>query len=367
MKFVSNRMKKVLLVSPFPYSKTSRGMDVLTGCFDDLNWDTTHLTFPNVFYTVINNEPFNSGVHAIISRRAAIPYIDSIMRWFPKAFFHIMQIYQSSKARFIDFEQFDYIVLESGKPLFLLDLIPDTSKIIYRQSDSVRYILGKNKYYIGLEDKVFERAEKIIVVKERFKNSLAKNIQEKVWVIRNGYTIPKDLKLENPYEPMSVNAIYVGLTKLDVNTLNSICLRNPHLNVHIFGPCLTNMDLWKLKHISNFHFYGFQAKEIYLPYIKFADVAIFPFKQWDGMRWVGFTTKYLNFMYYQLPVVSYLTGDLAEFKGMGVQFASNSDDFADLVAKIIQSPYKIDSGIDFNFFSHEERKKEYKEFIHSLT
>ena len=28
-------MKKVLLISPYPYTKTSRGMDVLTECFEE--------------------------------------------------------------------------------------------------------------------------------------------------------------------------------------------------------------------------------------------------------------------------------------------------------------------------------------------
>lgn len=359
-------MKKVLLVSAYPYSKTSRGMDVLTECFEELNWDTSHLTFPRVFYTVKKSKRFDTSVKEIISNTAFPPYVDSVMYWFPKLLFDIMVQYQRHKASFIDFAAYDCIVLESGKPLFLLDLIPDSTKIIYRQSDSVRYVLGKNKHYIGLEDLILKRAEKIIVVKERFKNLLDKETQKKTHVIRNGFNIPENFTSENPYKDNSLNAIYVGLTKLDVNTLKNICIKITHLNVHIFGSCLTNLDLLKLRNIKNLFYYGFKPKEEYLKYIKYADVAIFPFKDWDGMKWVGFTTKYLNFMYYQLPIVSYLTGDKSEFDGMGVYFASDENDFVEKIVEIIKSPEKVDSGIDFNFYSHTQRIKEYKEFINSL-
>ncbi len=359
-------MKKVLLVSPFPYSKTSRGMDVLTECFEQANWQTHHLTFPNVFYTVKKATHFNTTVKELIAKKSYFPYIDSIMKWFPRWLFRLMQTYQASKARFMHFGQYDYIVLESGKPLFLLNLIPIDTPIIYRQSDSVRYVLGSNKYYIGLEDMVLNRAEKIIVVKERFKNILEKDILEKVYVIRNGYTIPKDLKLVNPYKQNSINAIYVGLTKLDVHTLKKIGMELTNLNIHIFGDCLTRLDLWKLRNIKNIFYYGFQPKEQYLAYIKYANIAIFPFKDWDGMKWVGFTTKYLNFMFYKLPIVSYLTGEKSEFEGMGVRFVANENEFVNSVSKIIKSPKKIDTGIDFNFFSHAQRKIEYKKFIDTL-
>ncbi len=359
-------MKKVLLISPYPYSKTSRGMDVLTECFEELNWDTSHLNFPNVFYTVQKTKQFDTTVNEYIAKKAHIPYVDSVMKWFPKILFSIMLSYQKRKASFIDFDQYDYIVVESGKPLFLLDLIPHNTKIIYRQSDSVRHILGKNKFYIGLEDQIFQRAEKIIVVKERFKKILDEKIQKKVQIILNGYSIPENLNLKNPYKENSSNAVYVGLLKLDVKTLKSICLKIPNLTVHIFGDCLTKLDSWKLRKIKNFTLYGFQAREKFLSYIKYANIAICPFKVWGGMKWEGFTTKYLNFMYYNLPIVSYLTGEESEFEGMGVKFATDADDFAAKVYQVVKSNEKVDSKIDFKFYSHDERKREYKEFIDSL-
>ncbi len=359
-------MKKVLLISPYPYSRTGRGMDVLTECFEESDWETSHLNFPNVFYTVQKTKKFNTNVKEYVAKKVLIPYVDSIMSWFPKFLFKVMVKYQQYKASFINFDSYDYIVVESGKPLFLLDLIPCSSKIIYRQSDSVRHVLGKNKHYIDLEDQIYIRAEKIVVVKERFKNILDKELHLKVKIIRNGYSIPNNLELINPYKPNTINAIYVGLTKLDLKTISQICKNNPKLDIHIFGNCLKKRDLWILKKFENFFYYGFKPRETYLAYIKFANLAIFPFKDWDGMKWVGFTTKYLNFMFYKLPIISYLTGEKSEFDGMGVTFVKNAEEFASEVSKITEKQVKVESNIDFNFFSHEERKKEYKDFIRSL-
>lgn len=359
-------MKKVLLVSPYPYSRTGRGMDVLTECFEESDWETHHLQFPNVFYSVSKTRKFTTNVKEFYSGKALVPYVDSVMKWFPRWLFNLMCNYQNNKVKGIRLGDYDYIVLESGKPLFLLNIIPEKTRLIYRQSDSVRHVLGKNKYYIQLEDLIYERAEKIITVKDRFKSLLPKHIQAKTNVIRNGYSIPEELNLENPYAEQSKNAIYVGLTKLDYKTIKTICMENPELDTHIFGACLNKKDLLKLRKLKNFHYYGFQPRDMYLSYIKYADVAIFPFKAWDAMKWVGFTTKYLNFMYYNLPIVSYLTGERSEFEGMGVHFAVDPDDFSKKISDILISGERGNAQIDFHFFSHGERKKEYKDFISSL-
>ncbi len=95
-------MKKVLLVSSYPFSKTGRGMDVLTECFEESGWETTHLTFPNVFYTVKKTERFETKVNEVISKKAFFPYVDSAMSWFPRYIFKLMILYQQYKACMID-------------------------------------------------------------------------------------------------------------------------------------------------------------------------------------------------------------------------------------------------------------------------
>jgi hypothetical protein len=211
-----------------------------------------------------------------------------------------------------------------------------------------------------------DRAAKIIVVKQIYKDMLHPEHQKKTQVIRNGYAIPKDLDLKDPYEPGSKNAVYVGATKLDPPTLQTLCEDNPEGHIHIFGKCLTPIEEKRLAKLPNFHNHGFQPREIYLAYLKYAHAAIFPFKPWSAMKYVGFTSKYLNFMYYELPVVSYKTGFPGEFDGTFVRFADNKDEFSKLVKETFLEKTRVKTELDFEFFSHESRKKEYKEFISRL-
>ena len=363
---ITTDIHKVLLVSPYPFTKTGRGMDVLTELFGEEGWSVTHLTFPKVFYTVKKTVNFETPVKELTGRFTLIPYIDSLMYWLPEKLFRFYQRYAASKASFIDWNHYDYVVLESGKPLFLIDSIPETVKIIYRQSDSVRLVLGKGRWYINLEDKVCHRAERIIIVKEQYKASLPEGTQNKSLTIRNGFSIPQEITSGNPYESETKNAVYVGLTPLDPVTLDVLCRDNPDINIHIFGNCLKPWQIKRLSHYVNFHYYGFRPREIYLAYLKYAEVAIFPFKHFSGMDHVGFTSKYLNFMYFGLPIVSYLTGKREEFDGFPIDFPVDAQEFSLSVKRAVQKSGYVDYKIDYEFFSYEGRRKDYLQFIRSL-
>lgn len=357
--------KKVLLVSPYPYTQTGRGMDVLSGLFEEEGWETTHLTFPHVLYTPKKKDLFSTSVTELQGRFTLIPYIDVLMKWFPRWLFRLYQKYAVSKVFFIDWKSYDYVVLESGKPLFLLDTIPDDVTLIYRQSDSVRMVLGKGKWYIDLEDRICLRAQEILIVKDYYRSSLPESTRDKATEIRNGFAIPNDADFENPYSSESRNAVYVGLTPLDSRTLALLCTKNPDIHLHIFGNCLRPWQLVKLKKYQNFHFYGFQPWNLYMKYLKHADAAIFPFKHFSGMDHVGFTTKYLNFMYFRLPIVSYLTGEKSEFDGLPIRFPENSEEFNRNVRQAVDGgPVEYD--FNFEFYSMEGREREYRDFINSL-
>lgn len=360
-------MKKVILVSPYPYTNTGRGMDVLTSTFDEAEgWEVSHLTFPKVFYTVGKKSGFSKTVKELSGKQVLFPYFDRLMYWFPLFLFNWIKRHNNRSARHIRWEKYDYVVIESGKPLFLLEEIPYSVKIIYRQSDSVKRILGKNRYYQQLEDQVFERASQILVVKELEKQLIPQMFEYKVRVIRNGFSLPEQKNLPSPYNGPGPHAVYVGLTPLDVKTLIVILRKVHDLKIHIFGSCLRPWDVLMLKTFNNIHYYGFQPQEVYVPYLQYADLAIYPFKDWGGMKHVGFTTKYLNFMYYGLPIISYLTGSLEDFTGLPIIFASDPEDFAENTAACANNPVKIDYQVDWDFFSLEGRKKEYHQLIRSL-
>ncbi len=363
---VMSDKKRVILVSPYPFTQTGRGMDVLTSVFAGEGWDTTHLLFPKVLYSVKKTKKFPTNVKERTSRRAVFPYIDSLMFWFPKFLFKLYVRYAQSKARNINWKDYDFVVLESGKPLFLLDLIPSQVKLIYRQSDSVRLVLGKGKWYVELEDRACRRAHRIITVKDYYLSTLPEDTVEKAVTIRNGFSIPEGFSGENPYPADTLNAVYVGLTPLDSQTIEALCLSRKDVDFHIFGNCMKPWEVRKLRKHENFRFYGFRSRDEYLPYLANADAAIFPFKRTRAMRHVGFTTKYLNFMYFRLPIVSYLTGDKEEFTRYPIWLPENSEAFCRDFNEAMEAG-SISYDVDFDFFSQEGRKREYETFISGLN
>ncbi len=358
--------RKVLLVSPYPYSHSSRGMDVLTCCFEEEGWDVTHLTYPRFFHTPTVSSPENSRVNIILAPRAKLPYIDRIMFWVPRFVFNSIKAINNHAVKQMDFIQYDYIVLESGKPLFLMDLIPENTPIIYRLSDSVQLVLGKNPAYHALEKKVFERSYKMIFKKEVYRQFLGKHLKDKTTVIENGMAIPETLSTRKPFIEGSKNAVYVGLHQLDYNTVKKLLQSCPSCRFHIIGPCLVKTQVMRLKPYRNFFYYPFLNKEEYMPFLRDASLAIFPFKRTKPMRWFGLTSKFLHFMYFRLPIVSYPTGVDGEFDGLAVRFADSVPDFVTAVQDVLERGEKVDYDLDFEYFSNERRKGEYKNFIRNL-
>lgn len=358
--------KKVLLVSPYPYSISSRGMDVLTNCFEEEGWDVDHLTYPRAFYTPSVKAPENTSVNRLKAKKSKFPYIDRIMFWFPKFLFNWVKSINNLSTKCIDWSKYDYIVLESGKPLFLMDVIPEEMPIIYRLSDSVQLVLGRNKYYKAIEQKVFERSNKMIFKKEVYKTFLTDQQKEKTTVIENGMVIPKDLSLTSPYTADSKNAVYVGLHQLDFITVKSLVEECRECNFHIIGPCLHKNQVKKLSSNKNFFYYPFLSKEEYMPMLRDATLAIFPFRRTESMKWFGLTSKLLHFMYFNLPIVLFPTGVEGEFDGIPVRFANSESEFVAEVKKVLTDNKKINYDIDFDYYSGESRMKEYKSFIRTL-
>jgi glycosyltransferase involved in cell wall biosynthesis len=201
-------------------------------------------------------------------------------------------------------------------------------------------VLGKGKHYCALEDEVCHRAHSIIIVKEYYKESIPKKDHHKITVIKNGYNIPHDLELENPYNK-ELNAVYVGLTPLDPATLKALCETYHKLSIHIFGSCLRGKrNIKNLTSLSNFHYHGFSPPSEYLAYLKYADLAIFPFKSWGAMKHVGFTSKFFNYMYFSLPIITYKTGDPSEFTPFNIIIAEKKEDFIREVGYITDNPKK---------------------------
>lgn len=341
-------------------------MDVLTQAFHLSGWETHHLMFPNVFYSVRNTVPFETGVKQLKSREILLPYVDSLMKRIPRFLFKRIQTNHCRSVSSVDWNQYDAIVLESGKPLFLQDLIPEDKILIYRQSDSVRYILGENPDYIALEDTFLLKAHHILVPSTRYKETLPSESIAKAQVIHNGVEEIDDSHFSSPYEVNTKNAIYIGLTPLHRDTVVSICRENPDISFHYFGKGLRNFSPRLRKNLKNLHDHGFVPAKEFLPFLKFADMFIFPFKPTKNFKSIGITTKYYRAMKYGLPIISYRMDSKEDFTGLEIDFCDTVQEFNSKVREIGDTKPKRKYNFSWERIKAKNILRAYREFVETL-
>jgi len=341
-------------------------MDVLAEAFEREDWEVDHLVFPRVFYTPKIPPPRDTRVRCLRPSLTWLPYIDRFMWWVPQGLFETIRLINvRSLGSIVNFSSYDFVVLESGKPLLLLPEVPRTVKIVYRQSDSVNLALGKGRWYCELENTAFRVSSLIILKKDIYKNYVPKDYRKRTIVIENGMAFPDEISAQNPFREGSLNAIYVGLHPLDIKTLLLLLRRLKNIDFHIIGPCLNIFQRQILRVFPNFFYTRFLPKEAYMPMLKHSNVAIFPFIRTKEMKWFGLTSKFLHFMYFKLPIVSYLTGLPGEFGELPVKFAKDRIDFVDKVAEsIVEKP--VTYAVDFDYYSPPMRMSKYRQAVRSL-
>ena len=81
-------MKKVLIVSGIPYSKSNRGIDNITSYFIEENYDVSHLVFGiNSFKKIIKTEKIKiDKFQQLFSKSSYFSYLGIMGKYFPNFF-----------------------------------------------------------------------------------------------------------------------------------------------------------------------------------------------------------------------------------------------------------------------------------------
>ena len=88
-----------------------------------------------------------SNFKQIYSKKSIFSYVGIMGKIFPNIFLKMIKKYQEKLVSNIKFKNFDLIVLETGKPLFIIDKIPLNIPIILRMSDPIEFSFNSNKEY----------------------------------------------------------------------------------------------------------------------------------------------------------------------------------------------------------------------------
>lgn len=214
-------MKKVLVVSGIPYSETNRGVDTITTYFIENNYDVEHLVFgvnrKKKIEELKKREIILKNFKQLYNLPTKLPY--RILNKFP----FLLKLYSLEKnfsTRKIEFEKYDLIFLETGYPLFLINKIPVTTKVILRMSDPIDFSFGINhKKFELLERMAIERSTLTLIAHKKLCNFYEQYKNIEYW--RTGFD-EKRIKSNKTLSKVEEELFYMGNTQVDFELLENI-------------------------------------------------------------------------------------------------------------------------------------------------
>jgi hypothetical protein len=286
---------KILVVSDREYKKTSRGIDIITTLLAENGFYVDHLVFFR--RKRYPEKQVTDNIRQLYMYDCIKLYRGKLQFLFPGflllAYFHY--IIKKSK---IDFQQYEYVVLESGHPLYLAMNIQN--KIIYRQSDPTHICFNSNrKFYLKLESKVIKKA--IFVTSALNNEFYIPGYKDKIFFWHSGF-IPciKD----NEPNPDRYFVIMGG--ELDWKILKKMAIHYPDYNFFVIGIPGRKM------YIKNIILKGYLEYNEYQKLLSSALLTIIPFSDnyVRKLRQVSFTAKIFTSMQLGMPILLRAYGNI---------------------------------------------------------
>ena len=346
---------------------SQRGINVLTKTLAELSMDVDFVSYPiyfakkegkNYLSTWYSN---NGGIVSNKIARVNIPYSSSHFPNFIKKsfikFFEQTHVHTSPK---INFEEYDVVVIESGKGVFFADHI-NGPILIYRQSDPVEFGIDPS---LGIyERKLIEKADLTLVVNESIKEIYEENyphLISKMRVWENGFEPLKErMKIKNPFDNTKKNVVYFGLFPIDIKLLIFASEKMPDVHFHIFGYFNKRYSIPK-----NLHFHGFIPHKELIPFINNADIFILPYKD-DKKRLsiVEKTSKILLCMSTKKPIIASNFTNSDKLEKYGVVISNSNENFVEKIREFLEKPVVFNYNLDLKKYLIQERVKELKKIL----
>lgn len=335
----------ILIVSQQAYSHTNRGIDNITEILSENN-NVTHLHFfSRKIYDehIINNIQQKYFEDKIKLYRDKMKYF--LPGWLLKKYFTLM----ISKNKSINFEEFDFAIIESGYPIYLgLELsIP----IIYRQSDPTEIAFNSNrKFYKRIEHELIKKSLKcssafpIEYFYEDLKNKY--NFWKTGFIKSANIEIYKTIPKENCIA-------YMGKYPIDEKFLRKLSKKFPNLKIYIIGD-------YKVSGANNIVCTGYLNNNAYEEIIAKSKIFIIPFekKYIKHLRIQGITSKYYFPMELGIPIVVRKHGFVNSDKEKKIYTYENDLQAIETIKELLNES----SFEDFYFVSEST-----KEFINQQT
>jgi len=280
---------KILVVSDRAYKKTSRGIDIITTCLAENGHFVDHLVFfrrnkfPEIQVTQNIRQLFFYDSIKLYRGKLQFLFPGFILLGY---FRHIIR-----KQPSLVFSEYDYVVLESGHPIYLASEI--NSKIIYRQSDPTYISFNSNRsFYKKLEAEVIKKS--LFVTSALDSKFFLPECKSKIFYWHSGF-IPNAQKHKSNTE-MSFCIIGGGL---DWNLIRKIAKSNRRYLFKVIG--VPGKKFLK----QNINYQGYLDLDEYQETILSASVIIIPYTRHfsNQLRQTSFTAKILFSMQLGKPIL----------------------------------------------------------------
>jgi len=289
---------KFLVVSDREYKKTNRGIDMITYYLAEKKHSVDHL----VFFTrkKCSAKQVNVNIRQFYTYDPIRLYYKIIQFIFPSFILLAYFRFLIKKQTPVDFSQYDYVVLESGLPIyFSLEI---SNKIIYRQSDPISICFNSNRrFYKSLEENVIKKSIFITsALNERFYPS---EYKEKIIYFHSGFIPYQEL---NPVHPEKQFVVMGG--EIDLYLLKKMAKYHPEFKFSVIG-------IRKKKMLQkNIIFEGYLDFQNYQKLLSSCFAVIIPFSKHYVrlLKQVSFTAKILLSICMGIPILLKSYGDIQD-------------------------------------------------------
>jgi 2-beta-glucuronyltransferase len=213
----------------------------------------------------------------------------------------LFRLYGNVLPRFmkVEIEASDIVILESGSSICFFDAIRrinDKARIFYFNRDRLDTI-GASQFLIELEQRIAVAFDRVFLPSPRMAECLPPST--KVRYVPQGIDKASFDQCETSPYPVGIrNAVSVGNMLFDHAAVAAMAYHNPAVTFHLFGAGISG------DFPSNVKVYGERSFEEIIPYIKFADFGLAPYRLTEKELYLARSSlKLQQYSYCLLPIL----------------------------------------------------------------
>ncbi len=192
------------------------------------------------------------------------------------------------------------VLIDSGSAVCFFDYVRSVNNaalVVYNAADLLGAV-GVHPSLLRLEKKVFDNADVVRLASAQ----MAATIPSCGNLVFAPHGIDKELfarPVPNPYRGHGPHIVSIGSMLFDSDAVRAVANAASHTTVHVFGAP------WKGKVPPNVILYGERSFKEIVPYLKFADAGLAPYKIGKGQEYlVQSSLKIKQYTFCRLPIIA---------------------------------------------------------------